>query len=44
MRKTNANKLSARGFAKALKEAQKNPEFKREIIEFVRATTRIYKL
>lgn len=44
MRKSNANKASTNGFAKALKEAQKSPAFEKEVTKFVRAATHIYKL
>ena len=36
--------MTDKEWAKAVKEAQKNPEFMKEIDRFVKATTRVYKL
>ena len=45
MRKAKSNsKLKGDELIKAIKEAQKDPEFMKEINKFIKATTNIYKL
>jgi len=42
--KTNNHKLKGIELDRAIKEAQKDPEFIKEINEFIKATTTIHKL
>lgn len=42
MRKT--NKLRGNALSKAIKEAQRDPQFFKEIREFIKASTTVYKL
>jgi hypothetical protein len=44
MKRGGSSKLKGKELDRAIKEAQKDPEFIREINEFIKATTTIHKL
>ena len=43
-KKKSGSKLSGKELAKAIKEAQKDPQFVKDINKFIKITTGVYKL